>query len=387
MSYYEPQAWQLPARQGSWEQPPPPSRSGTSSTSQREDNNAFGSQFEEVERAIDNLVKSGKLYSSNGRPPMSGSGGGSRSYDLDQRNRHSQGDFDHRPHSGHMQNYYAAQRFGSRQSEAEQMIQAKRRMAAQRERELRNYHQEQQYNRSVLADISGKSDRSMSPSTLSEEGRRELIARQHRALYGNEAPTFYQPGAFSEGDSAAHESSAGATSANAQRGSSPRVMDPFGVGPNSASTDAGAATTGGSSATQERTSSTSPTSAANNGAFGSFESAAPQNTSTSPTGGQSPTRQAQKAATAPIGTGMAPIGSRPQQQAPNPVLNKRSTTPLASPMTFGFGAADQNNATERSGSAASNPSANADKQNVGMAWGSGSGVWGKNSLGATSVWG
>ncbi|KKY25615.1 hypothetical protein UCRPC4_g01686 [Phaeomoniella chlamydospora] len=292
------------------------------STSQREDNNAFGSQFEEVERAIDNLVKSGKLYSSNGRPPMSGSGGGSRSYDL-----------------------------------------------------------------GVLADISGKSDRSMSPSTLSEEGRRELIARQHRALYGNEAPTFYQPGAFSEGDSAAHESSAGATSANAQRGSSPRVMDPFGVGPNSASTDAGAATTGGSSATQERTSSTSPTSAANNGAFGSFESAAPQNTSTSPTGGQSPTRQAQKAATAPIGTGMAPIGSRPQQQAPNPVLNKRSTTPLASPMTFGFGAADQNNATERSGSAASNPSANADKQNVGMAWGSGSGVWGKNSLGATSVWG
>lgn len=28
------------------------------------------------------------------------------------------------------------------------MLQAKRRMAAQRERELRNYHQEQQYNRS-----------------------------------------------------------------------------------------------------------------------------------------------------------------------------------------------------------------------------------------------
>ena len=30
------------------------------------------------------------------------------------------------------------------------MLQAKRRMAAQRERELRNYHQEQQYNRSRL---------------------------------------------------------------------------------------------------------------------------------------------------------------------------------------------------------------------------------------------
>jgi hypothetical protein len=31
------------------------------------------------------------------------------------------------------------------------MMQAKRRMAAQRERELRNYHQEQQYNRSMLS--------------------------------------------------------------------------------------------------------------------------------------------------------------------------------------------------------------------------------------------
>lgn len=30
MSYYEAQSWQLPARQASWDQPPPPpSRSGT----------------------------------------------------------------------------------------------------------------------------------------------------------------------------------------------------------------------------------------------------------------------------------------------------------------------------------------------------------------------
>ena len=52
-------------------------------------------------------------------------------------------------HSGsNLQNFYAAQRHQSRPSEGEQMMQAKRRMAAQRERELRNYHQEQQYNRS-----------------------------------------------------------------------------------------------------------------------------------------------------------------------------------------------------------------------------------------------
>ena len=69
---------------------------------------------------------------------------------LDPRNRHSMGEYEHpRPQSGgHMQNFYASQRYGGRPTEAEQMMQAKRRMAAQRERELRNYHQEQQYNRS-----------------------------------------------------------------------------------------------------------------------------------------------------------------------------------------------------------------------------------------------
>jgi len=51
--------------------------------------------------------------------------------------------------ASNLQNFYATQRHQpSRASEAEQVMQAKRRMAAQRERELRNYHQEQQYNRS-----------------------------------------------------------------------------------------------------------------------------------------------------------------------------------------------------------------------------------------------
>jgi hypothetical protein len=64
---------------------------------------------------------------------------------------HSVSDFDpSRAHSGSaLQGFYASQRFQGRQSEPEQMMQAKRRMAAQRERELRNYHQEQQYNRSM----------------------------------------------------------------------------------------------------------------------------------------------------------------------------------------------------------------------------------------------
>lgn len=50
--------------------------------------------------------------------------------------------------ASNLQNFYANQRYQPRPNEAEQMMQAKRRMAAQRERELRNYHQEQQYNRS-----------------------------------------------------------------------------------------------------------------------------------------------------------------------------------------------------------------------------------------------
>ena len=64
---------------------------------------------------------------------------------------HSVTEFDpSRSHSANnLQNFYANQRHQPRPNEAEQMMQAKRRMAAQRERELRNYHQEQQYNRSM----------------------------------------------------------------------------------------------------------------------------------------------------------------------------------------------------------------------------------------------
>jgi hypothetical protein len=63
--------------------------------------------------------------------------------------RHSVSDFDpQRPSAANLQNFYANQRYQGRSNEPDQMMQAKRRMAAQRERELRNYHQEQQYNRS-----------------------------------------------------------------------------------------------------------------------------------------------------------------------------------------------------------------------------------------------
>jgi hypothetical protein len=75
--------------------------------------------------------------------------------------RNSVSDFDpSRGSASNMQNFYANQRFqgGGRHDSPDQAMQAKRRIAAQRERELRNYHQEQQYNRS---------ERSFAPSVES----------------------------------------------------------------------------------------------------------------------------------------------------------------------------------------------------------------------------
>jgi hypothetical protein len=43
---------------------------GTSSVSQRDESSAFSSQFDEVDRAIDNLVKSGKLFNGPRRESM-----------------------------------------------------------------------------------------------------------------------------------------------------------------------------------------------------------------------------------------------------------------------------------------------------------------------------
>ena len=67
-----------------------------------------------------------------------------------QQRHHSVSEYDGiRSHSAsNAQGFYQNQRYAPRPNDADQMAQAKRRMAAQRERELRNYHQEQQYHRS-----------------------------------------------------------------------------------------------------------------------------------------------------------------------------------------------------------------------------------------------
>ncbi|TVY25581.1 hypothetical protein LHYA1_G006205 [Lachnellula hyalina] len=414
MSYYDNQQWPA-AAQPTWEQQTPPARSGASSAVPREDSTTFGTQIEEVDRAIDNLVKSGKMFGMSGRRDSVPMSGAARSFpeQFDPRMggtpsgppRHhsvSGSDFgDARSFSGsNVQGFYASQRHQPSRgaNEAEQVMQAKRRMAAQRERELRNYHQEQQYNRNVIAEVStlgGKPDRTMSPgSGMSEEERRELIARQRSALYGDgsysEHAGFDENGTPRPGTQGSGSQSAGI------RGHSPLAFDHYKsqnqIEAQQGNAEPHSATGQAPGQQRSRANSTSSPSSNPTSSFSLFESAAQQSsrTSTSSPGG-SPPRQGGKA---PTSSGVAPIGTRPSaSQAPNPALNKRSTTPLPSPLSYGFAAAnnDEGQGTEKDGratSAASNPN-NAQQQDVGLGWGGKSGgVWGKNSLGVqASVWG
>ncbi|KAL9071986.1 MAG: hypothetical protein Q9157_005273 [Trypethelium eluteriae] len=245
-----------------------------------------------------------------------------------------------------------------------------------------------------------KSDRSMSPNTMNEEERRELIARQHRALYGNDSTLYTGDNPTPrQGSQDARIS----TSATGVRGNSPLAFDPFGNQNSASATEPpvqmpareqlqkqDAAVTGKQNS--RRNSNSSPSSQPTS--FGLFENAQQSSrTSTSSPGG-SPPLQGPKSTTATAGP--APIGTRPTQNqtAPAPGLSKRSTTPLPSPLSYGFSANEQgasnSNNNERSNSAASNPNSNVPEKSVGLGgWGSNSGVWGtgKNLGVQASVWG
>lgn len=404
MSYYDNQQWSA-AGQPSWEQQTPPARSGASSAIPREDSTAFMTQLEEVDRAIDNLVKSGKIFMPGRRDSMP-LVGAPRAFpeQYDPRlggaapRHHSVSDFgDARSFSGsNLQSFYASQRHQPSRgaNEAEQVMQAKRRMAAQRERELRNYHQEQQYNRTEISTFGGKPDRTMSPgSGMSEDERRELITRQRNALYG-EGATYSENGGFDDnGTPRPGTQGSGSQSATGIRGHSPLAFDHFNSQANQGENvnqqvqvENQSGTSQAPGQQRSRANSTSSPSSNPPSSFSLFESAAQQSsrTSTSSPGG-SPPRQGK----GPTSSGVAPIGTRPSGQAPNPALNKRSTTPLPSPLSYGFAANEDNNGEKdnRVTSAASNPNSQA-QQDVGLGWGSKSGGWGKNSLGVqASVWG
>lgn len=282
-----------------------------------------------------------------------------------------------------------------------------------------------------------KSDRSVSPTAMPEDERRDLIARQHRALYGNDSSLYSDVANNRQSSQDARVTTTMSSSSN----QSPLAFDPFGMqrrmtesGPlmsqreQGKDMNLGAAQQhqqsqaqiqqqGQSSQAQQqqrrsRANSTSSPSSNPTTSFSLFDSAAQQSSRTSNSSpGGSPPRQSTNTA----GSGnVAPIGTRPHQgqgSVPHPSLNsgfnKRTTTPLPSPLSYGFTSGEQPgdgsagnrsnsvhnngaNPNERSASASSNPSSNATEKGVSLGWGSGSGVWGssKGSLGVqASVWG
>ena len=331
--------------------------------------------------------------------------------------------------AANLQNFYATQRFQPRPTEAEQMMQAKRRLAAQRERDLRNYHQEQQYNRSMssntpsfgrdptykgplalLAEVSGYGkDRVMSPSAMSEDDRRELIARQHRALYtsGQSEGSHSEDGVpLDEGNPSrgtnpnSNGASAPGSNAGGTRGPSPMAFDPFGqqngkIGSDSVQAPpADQGQQGGQSGTaispplRSRTNSASSPSS-KSASFSLFENAQAQSsrTSASSPGGSPP--RSQRVSTTPVAsTGVAPIGTRPTTNQSGAANNgKRASPPLNSPLYNLQQENDPfNNANkERSSPAPPNNSGSSGQGTDGLNWG-GSRVWGLGSNGL-SVWG
>ena len=284
-----------------------------------------------------------------------------------------------------------------------------------------------------------KSDRSVSPTAMPEDERRDLIARQHRALYGNDS-SLYSDVANNKQSS---QDARIATTIGGSSNQSPLAFDPFGMqrrmtenAPQASQREQGKDMNIGAAQQQQqnqqqqqsqhsqvqqppqqqqrrsRANSTSSPSSNPTTSFSLFDSAAQQSSRTSNSSpGGSPPRQGANAATA---GNVAPIGTRPYQgqgQAPNFSIssnfNKRTTTPLPSPLSYGFTSGEQAgegntgnrnnngngnvaNPNERSTSAASNPSSATTDKGVSLGWGTSSGVWGssKGSLGVqASVWG
>lgn len=237
------------------------------------------------------------------------------------------------------------------------------------------------------ADVSGsKSDRSMSPNAMSEEDRRELIARQHRALYGDSSSLYSNNNPTSSQD--VRVSGAG-------RGPSPLAFDPFGMQPQNAPGEGSVQmpargdkdASGG--AQEVRANSNSSPASSQNPSFTLFDNAQQASRTSNSSPGGSPPHQGPKASS----SGVAPIGTRPaanQGQPAGAPLNKRATTPLPSPLGYNaYNASEQAAAANVAASSASlNPSTTVtDNKGVGMGWNKG--PWGSTSGQGVqaSVWG
>lgn len=219
---------------------------------------------------------------------------------------------------------------------------------------------------------------------MSEEDRRELIARQHRALYGDSS-SLYNSNPTSSQD--VRVSGAG-------RGPSPLAFDPFGMQAQNAAGDASVQMPArgekdASSGAQEvRANSNSSPGSSQNPAFTLFDNAQQASRTSNSSPGGSPPRQGPKA----NGSGVAPIGTRPiagQGQPAGASLSKGRTTPLPSPLSYNaYNASEQSSNVNATTSASLNPSSTVtDNKGVGMGWNKG--PWGNApSQGVqASVWG
>jgi hypothetical protein len=217
---------------------------------------------------------------------------------------------------------------------------------------------------------------------MSEDERRELIARQHRALYGESASLYNSNNPTSAQD--VRVSGAG-------RGQSPLAFDPFGMQAPNASGEGSVQmpprgekdATGGAQEARANNSSPSSNQTPN---FGLFDNAQQASRTSNSSPGGSPPHQGSKA----NGSGVAPIGTRPtgnQGQPAGAPMGKRATTPLPSPLSYNsFNANEQNGSHNTTTSASLNPSSTATDKGVGM-WNKG--PWGNApSQGVqASVWG
>lgn len=190
---------------------------------------------------------------------------------------------------------------------------------------------------------------------MSEDDRRELIARQHKALYGENSSLYEgQPPRPISNEARVLAAAAAQGQGNA----------PLGYGgynqPNNSAADAGATMTATSGqGSRSRSNSTDPTRIQGPPGLGNRPSSS------------SPNDNAGNAQSASGNGAVGTIGSRPQPGG----QAKRTSPPNPSPLGQGGSQLPPTTSSERPGS---------------MSWGAGSGPWGpnaKNSLGQASVWG
>lgn len=215
---------------------------------------------------------------------------------------------------------------------------------------------------------------------MNEEDRRELIARQHRALYGENSSLYDGPPRPASQDARV------LTSPTTGHGSSPMVFDSFGQ-PSGSTTDGVASVTAPAGQGTRSRSNSATSKTVNPPGFAMFESAHTRTSNSSPGDGQ-----AAQQGTAPPAGAVGAIGTRPSPAVAGQA--KRGTPPVPSPLGQGFGfgvdkVASTTSAERSTPPTSTAPSSGAEKPSSGLGWGASSGPWGstKNSLGQASVWG